>query len=195
MDKLQQQQPQLNLEFVQTSELTIKAVIIGFIVLGVLLNIIACMYRKYAKYIIYYELLMALAQGFIPLNYGDVANITFFFFIIYNFLLYSCNMGPNIVASVIALPILIIFENPFVFSVEITLNKLMAKVFTCLFCFVSCTLLGMVLTYIAQINGKIIKLVAENQNLLDRMHEGLIVISQKDKSLKFASKPAVALLK
>ena len=104
-------------------------------------------------------------------------------------------MGPNIVASTIALSILLIFENPFVFGVEITPAVLVAKIFTCLSCFVSCTLLGMVLTYIAQINGKIFKLLAENLNLLDKMHEGLIVISKKDKSLQFASRPAVALLK
>ena len=51
----------------------------------------------------------------------------------------------------------------------------------------------MLLTYIAQIRGKTAYLVIENLNLLDKMHEGLIVVSKSDLSLKFASRPAVRL--
>ena len=39
------------------------------------------------------------------------------------------------------------------------------------------------------------KLMSENFALFDRMHEGLIVISETDKSLQFATRPAIALLK
>ena len=53
----------------------------------------------------------------------------------------------------------------------------------------------MIVTYITQIRGKTVKLMDENISLFDRMHEGLIVISEADLSLKFASRPAVALLK
>ena len=53
----------------------------------------------------------------------------------------------------------------------------------------------MLVTYIARIRGKLNNLIAENFNLFDKMHEGLIIISQKDYSLKFASRPATALLK
>lgn len=38
-------------------------------------------------------------------------------------------------------------------------------------------------------------LIEENLNLLDNMNEGLIVVSEKDRTLQFASKPAVCLLK
>ena len=38
-------------------------------------------------------------------------------------------------------------------------------------------------------------LMIENVNLLDKMHEGLIVLSQADMSLRFANRPAVQLLK
>jgi len=53
----------------------------------------------------------------------------------------------------------------------------------------------MVITHIAEIRYKLGKLLAENLKLLDGMHEGLIVISEKDYSLKFASRPAIAVLK
>lgn len=35
----------------------------------------------------------------------------------------------------------------------------------------------------------------ENLNLLNKMNEGLIVISEKERTIKFASQPAVRLLK
>ena len=39
------------------------------------------------------------------------------------------------------------------------------------------------------------KIMNENFSFLDGMHEGLIVISEADKSLQFATRPAIALLK
>ena len=57
------------------------------------------------------------------------------------------------------------------------------------------TVLSMTITYIAQIRGKMNELMIENLNLFNKMNEGLIVVSEKDKSLKFASQPAIRLLK
>ena len=37
--------------------------------------------------------------------------------------------------------------------------------------------------------------MVENLTLFDKMHEGLIVLSQKDRTLQFASKPAIWLIK
>ena len=59
--------------------------------------------------------------------------------------------------------------------------------------FVICMILSMLVRYIAQIRGKLNKLIIENTNLLDQMHEGLIVISEKERNLRFASKPAMHL--
>ena len=87
------------------------------------------------------------------------------------------------------------FEAPFVFNVDITVALVIENICVSMLMFVTSTLLSMMLTYIAQIRGGMVKLMAENLNLLDRMHEGLIVISEKDYSLQFASRPAVELLK
>ena len=63
-------------------------------------------------------------------------------------------------------------------------------------CFLTLTIISMTVTHVAQIRGRIAYLVVENSNLLDKMHEGLIVVSsQADLSLKFSSLPAVRLLK
>ena len=48
--------------------------------------------------------------------------------------------------------------------------------------------------YIVQIRSKLSQLINENLNLLDKMHEGLIVLSSSDMELKLASRPAVRLI-
>ena len=55
----------------------------------------------------------------------------------------------------------------------------------------------MIITYIVRIRGKMAYLVIENLNLLNKMHEGLVMVSENEseKKLEFASIPAVRLLK
>ena len=61
-----------------------------------------------------------------------------------------------------------------------------------LFCIVA--VLSMMVTYIVQLKGKLAKIIFENVCLFDKMHEGIIVVSQHDLSLQFASRPAIDLL-
>ena len=61
--------------------------------------------------------------------------------------------------------------------------------------FVILNIFGIMLVYIAQIRGRLVQLLNENLKLLNKMHEGLMVISEKDLCLQFASKPAIAVLK
>ena len=51
------------------------------------------------------------------------------------------------------------------------------------------------MTYIIRIRGRMVYLIDENINLLDKMHEGIVVLDQDDLNLKIASQPAVTLLK
>lgn len=61
--------------------------------------------------------------------------------------------------------------------------------------FIICSLISMFVSYLAYLKGKMSHLIAENLKLLDKMHEGLIVVSESDRTLQFASKPAIRLLK
>ena len=54
---------------------------------------------------------------------------------------------------------------------------------------------GMTISYVVRIRGMLGHLVIENLNLLNKMHEGLILIDETDMNLKFASMPAINLLK
>lgn len=67
----------------------------------------------------------------------------------------------------------------------------MNRVFNAFFGFVILTVLGMLMTYIAQIRSIMSNYIIENFNLLNRMHEGIIVLAEEDMQVEFASKPAV----
>ena len=56
-------------------------------------------------------------------------------------------------------------------------------------------LFSMAVTYIAVIRGKNNHLIEENLKLLDKMHEGLIVVTEDEHHIKFANSPARRLLK
>ena len=56
------------------------------------------------------------------------------------------------------------------------------------------TIFCMTLTYIARIKWNLENVIDENINLFDRMHEGLVLVSEKERNLMFASRPAVELL-
>ena len=61
--------------------------------------------------------------------------------------------------------------------------------------FVALSALAMILTYISKIRYKLNRLMVDNLQLFDQMHEGLIVLTERDRDLKFASKPAINLLR
>ena len=58
---------------------TVKIAIIVMMFAGVILDFASWYNRYFAKFIIYFELVNALITAFVPINYGDVANIVVFF--------------------------------------------------------------------------------------------------------------------
>ena len=74
------------------------------------------------------------------------------------------------------------------------MGMVLGKLMNGFFCFTILTILNMLLMYIAQIRSKLAQLIFENLNLLDGMHEGLIVLSESDKELQLASRPAIRLI-
>ena len=58
------------------------------------------------------------------------------------------------------------------------------------------THITIVLTYIVRVRTHVVLLMEENLSLLNKMHEGLIVVSESNKNfIRFASNPAKRLLK
>ena len=80
---------------------------------------------------------------------------------------------------------------PYLYNEEWSGGLVLANLLNTFFCFTILTVFNMLLTYIAVIRSKLAQLIVENLNLLDRMHEGLIVMSETKKELQLASKPAI----
>lgn len=153
------------------------------IILGVLLDLLSWKYRKFARYIIYYEMIYGMLFSFVPVNLGDLSNPFYVLNIGVSFVLYACQVDVDIVSCTIALTIQLMIQKPLVFNQEFTLGFALGQLFHSVFALFFLMFSGMLVTYIAQIRGKLDKLIAENFNLFDRMHEGLIIISQIDQSL------------
>jgi len=84
---------------------------------------------------------------------------------------------------------------PLLYHSEWTVKKVCEKLLDTLVIFIFNTMIVMLVSYIAKIRAKMTKFMYENLNLLDKMHEGVIVISEKERILQFASMPAIRLLK
>ena len=84
---------------------------------------------------------------------------------------------------------------PNMFDDEINIDFIGQRIIELLIITTVLCLFSMAVTYIAIIRGKNNQLIEENLKLLDKMHEGLIVDTEKDLAIKFANKPARRLLK
>ena len=186
--------PDLNLSFIENSELTVKVILGTLCVIGVLFDIIICKYRQYASILLYYELISTSCHAFLPLNFGDQRSLYVLLIVTWQFILSCCHMGPNIIFATFTITFIQLVPHPLVYSEDIKVGLVIGKLLNSIVLFGIVAIAGMVVTYIAQIRGKMSQLLNENLNLLNKMHEGIVVVSEKDRSLQFASLPAVRLL-
>ena len=70
----------INQEFVTQTEPFVKMFIILFIPLGIILDVMVWRCRSRANWIFYYELVSTLAQGLVPMNYGEFQLLFWFMF-------------------------------------------------------------------------------------------------------------------
>ena len=186
---------ELNRDFVEKSEPVIKMILIALIPIGVLLDIIIWRRRQFANWLLYYELVSILLQGFVPFNFGDFQLIMLLMLMIQTFITVACDLSPNVICCTIVCLIMMFGQFPIMYNEIWSISMVVGKILNALFLFIILTILSMLVTYIAQIRSKVNRLIVENLNLLDRMHEGVIVLSEADMKLTFASKPAFQLLK
>ena len=117
---------------------------------------------------------------------------------IFTYLVSVCKPAQCTVVTTTCLAVTLLCIFPFVYEYEggpFTLGRVGTIVQMTFLVFVIHAVFGLIITYIVRIRGKMGYLVIENVQLLNKMNEGLIVVDDEDKSLKFASMPAVRLLK
>ena len=161
------------------------------VVLGVLLDILCWRRRSFARLIPYYEGVSNIIQGFVPFNYGDFSRLILLTTILFVYASVCCDLKPNIIYIMVTLNVMQFVQVPYLYKEEWSGGLVLANLLNTFFCFTILTVFNMLLTYIAVIRSKLAQLIVENLNLLDRMHEGLIVMSETQKELQLASKPAI----
>ena len=77
-----------------------------------------------------------------------------------------------------------------VYRDPLTKSKIFTELASLLFLYVVITVMTFLFLYVRDLHGKMGKLIVENIKLLNRMHEGILIISKKDNSVVFANKPA-----
>ena len=165
--------------------------------IGVLLDFIVWKWRKRANLILYYELISLIIQCFVPFDYGDFDQLVLFITSLFVYMSGACNTGQSVILTLASLlwieyiniPLIYDLENQWTFGRQAAIINILFTLFVFL------TTVSMLIAYIARIRGKLKYQAIENVNLLNRMHEGLIVLSESDLSLKFANLPAVQQIK
>ena len=112
------------------------------------------------------------------------------------FAIFSCSPGKDaILLSVCYLSTQLLITPKLYDNKELDFTSVCYTMSISILMFVALSALAMLLTYISKIRYKLNRLMVDNLKLLDQMHEGLIVLTQRDRVLQFASKPAINLLK
>ena len=100
-----------------------------------------------------------------------------------NFIMYSNGSVGNIIGCTVTSLVIELACQPFILSEDFKFETLSGAILNAITGFIISTVLCMLDTYIAYLKARIVKLMIENLNLLDKMHEGLIVVSKEDLGL------------
>jgi hypothetical protein len=91
----------VNWDFIDEWETYIKATLVGFIILGVLLDIVCWRRRELSSLILYYELVQYIVYGFVPLNHGDAKTFVVLMVTVYTYVAYGVGLGPHLLCTVL----------------------------------------------------------------------------------------------
>ena len=187
-----------DVEFVTNSEQCVKVTIITLIPIGITLDILVWKYRHYASLLYIYEMISLSVHSFMPFDKGDFASVLLLGIVSLMFVVMSRMNRSDILISVLTIIVIEFLVYPSMQEERLTAGDIVSKVTSILYTVVMLTVLSMAITYVAQIKGKMSVLMVENLNLLDRMDEGLIVLSTDSSSgnsrnVEFTSEPAINL--
>lgn len=95
-----------------------------------------------------------------------------------NFLSYGTSLGLHIVASVVTQLIIDFGPTMFIYNQDLSFTLIFSKLINSLWTFVILITYGMILTYIVQIKSQLVDLMQEKIQLLDKLHEGVVIVEE-----------------
>ena len=144
--------------------------------------------------ILHYECLWQVVYNLVPTNLIFFSNTNR----ILNMFVVLIMFGNNRVSDIIPCTISTVLQDalckPLITLDGYSHEIISAIVFNLMGCIIICILNNMVLTYIARLQRGIAQLIKENLKLLDKMHEGVIIVTKHQLKPMFSNQPAIALL-
>lgn len=187
-------------EFVELTMPYVKVLIIALLPIGLILDLLTWRRRKIGNLIVYYEVLSNLVQAFVPFDFGNFELLVILQTYLMVYLICVCKTGQSVIACTVGIAVTEFCISPLMYNYEggmWSIGRLLSILQIVLVAFIFLTGVAQIITYIVRIHGKMAYLILENLNLLNKMHEGLIVVEEdsNDLEMKIASLPAIRLLK
>ena len=168
------------------------------IIFGFILDLLSCYRALISRFLYHFELVFLLVQGAIPYDYGDFTLEIISVYTILLFVVFSSKeagrITANILLTMICLTIVFHLEIPLLSTEKWKTNKFILYSGALVLNFIALTCVSMISTNRRKRFTQIKDVIVDNLSLIDKMHEGLIVLSEPDLNLVFANIPAVTLL-
>ena len=159
------------------------------------MDILAKRYRSLVHSLIYLESLVLVVGGFYPSK--AYLEMPPFFYLINSlsvFMAFYCDTNIQLIFNTGTVALFLLVLRPVCFLDPKNAIGLLSSFFMWLCFFVACCCFAMVAIYISKLNTKLATTNRENEKLLDGMHEGLLILSKRDRETMFCNRPAQKLI-
>ena len=164
---------------------------------GGIIDLLAIKYRSLANYYIYLENLMGVLVFFLPTKgYVEMSNFVLAANSLGLYIGFYCGTNTEQIASIVSVGVAYLVVRPICNYIPTANDPLMivSVVGSWLMCaFVFC-ITSMAAIYISKLHNTVKTTNMENAKLLDGMHEGLLILSKKDRRTMFCNNTADKLL-
>ena len=182
-----------NQEYVITSELYMEPILIAFLPLGAIIDIVAWRYPQLIRLLPFFEMSHLFAFFCCPLDLGNlIAEPICFFIVLLEYILFANFDGVSNIGFTLIMLLQFYVRYKLVLTEELTAVNIVSTFLYAGAGFLFFSTISMMTSYIVNIHGKLAEMVkVETLNLFNGLDEGVVVFSAVDKSITFASVPAV----
>ena len=166
------------------------------VVAGILLDLLCIKYRNLANMYMYLECFTQWIVTFIP-NYAsyesDVIGYSMIFALF--FLLFYNDDGKHIICSTLTMAWHVSFALFVAYNRPYTLLDILFNSGVVIGFLILQIILGMIIVHMSKIHSSLFLANEEHINLLNGMHEGILILSREDQSVMFSNKPTQKLIR
>ena len=171
--------PKLDVDRVDSSKTFVYTSILAMTAIGVLLDIACLRYKSLRRWIFHSECIYTIFYMMVPWDFGDFETIFITIYCLLGFILLSSKMHVDIILVALTMLCIQFGSQLWVSSQELTYVLAAQKITNTVFLCLVMTIFAVCVTYIAILKGRLANVMRENIGLLDKMTEGLMVLSNK----------------